>query len=137
MLLPRIAFYCKEFFSAFDFEFGDLFISEDLSIEFGMPGQGTMLLEDLSGGQQVAFALALRFAMARNFSQSMELLVLDEPTVHLDAQRRTGLTELLLKLKTKIPQMLIVTHDPELEVAGDRVIRVKNHGGYSVVETGA
>ncbi len=137
MLLPRIAFYCKEFFSAFDFEFGDLFISEDLSVEFGMPGQGTMLLEDLSGGQQVAFALALRFAMARNFSQSMELLVLDEPTVHLDAQRRTGLTELLLKLKTKIPQMLIVTHDPELEVAGDRVIRVKNHGGYSVVETGA
>ena len=136
MLLPRIAHYCKEFFEAFDFEFGDLFISEDLSVEFGMPGQGTMLIEDLSGGQQVAFALALRFAMARNFSQSMELLVLDEPTVHLDAQRRMGLTELLLKLKSRIPQMLIVTHDPELEVAGDRVIRVKNHGGYSVVESG-
>jgi len=137
ILLPQIAKSCKEFFSSFDFEFGDLFISEDLSVEFGMPGQGTMLLEDLSGGQQVAFALALRFAMARNFSQSMELLILDEPTVHLDAQRRMGLTELLLKLKGRIPQMLIVTHDPELEVAGDRVIRVKNHGGCSLVEVGA
>jgi exonuclease SbcC len=72
--------------------------------------------------------------MARNFSQQMELLILDEPTIHLDAQRRMSLTELLRLLKTKLPQMLIVTHDPELEVVGDRVIRLKNEGGVSIVE---
>ncbi|SMO31961.1 exonuclease SbcC [Balnearium lithotrophicum] len=137
MLLPQIAYYCKEFFSIFDFEFGDLYIDENLTVTFGIPGQGTMSLDELSGGQQVAFALALRFAMARNFSQRMELLILDEPTVHLDAQRRMGLTELLTALKTKLPQMLIVTHDPELEVVGDRVIRVRNHGGSSFVEVGS
>jgi exonuclease SbcC len=137
MLLPQIAYYCKEFFSVFDFEFGDLYIDENLTVTFGIPGQGTMSLDELSGGQQVAFALALRFAMARNFSQRMELLILDEPTVHLDAQRRMGLTELLTALKTKLPQMLIVTHDPELEVVGDRVIRVRNHGGSSFVEVGS
>ncbi len=136
MLLPQIAHYCKEFFSAFDFTFGDLFIDENLTVTFGIPGQGTMSLDDLSGGQQVAFALALRFAMARNFSQRMELLVLDEPTVHLDSQRRASLTELLTLLKSRLPQMFIVTHDPELEVVGDKVIRVRSDGGVSIVEIG-
>ncbi len=132
-LLPRITIYCKEFFEEFDFEFGDVDISEDLTVTFGIPGRGTMRVEEFSGGQQIAFALSLRFAMARYFAQNFELLMLDEPTIHLDQQRRQSLTDLLMKLKTKIPQMIIVTHDPELEVVGDRVIRVRNVNGISEV----
>ncbi|WP_163328590.1 AAA family ATPase [Desulfurobacterium thermolithotrophum] len=132
-LLPQIALYCKDFFEEFDFEFGDIDISEDLTVTFGIPGRGTMQVEEFSGGQQIAFALSLRFAMARYFSQNFELLILDEPTIHLDQQRRQSLTDLLIKLKNKIPQMIIVTHDPELEVVGDRVIRVKNIDGNSEV----
>jgi exonuclease SbcC len=71
--------------------------------------------------------------MARYFAQNFELLILDEPTIHLDQQRRQALTDLLLKLKVKIPQMIIVTHDPELEIVGDRVVRVKNVNGVSKV----
>ncbi|RUM40744.1 MAG: hypothetical protein DSY34_04760 [Desulfurobacterium sp.] len=132
-LLPRITIYCKEFFEEFDFEFGDIDISEDLTVTFGIPGRGTMQVEEFSGGQQIAFALSLRFAMARYFAQNFELLILDEPTIHLDQQRRQSLTDLLIKLKAKIPQMIIVTHDPELEVVGDRVIRVRNVNGISEV----
>ncbi|MEO2083881.1 MAG: AAA family ATPase, partial [Desulfurobacteriaceae bacterium] len=134
-LLPAVSFYCKEFFSKFEFEFGEIEISEDFTVSVGVPGRGTMTLEELSGGQQIAFAIALRFALARHFSQSFDLLVLDEPTIHLDQQRRLGLTELISSLKELIPQMLIVTHDHEIEIVADEVIRVRNVGGYSEVKS--
>ncbi len=131
-LLPQIAVHCREFFEEFSFEAGDIEISEDLTVTFGSSGGGAQL-EEFSGGQQIAFALSLRFAMARYFSQNFELLMLDEPTIHLDQVRRQALTDLLLKLKTRIPQMLVVTHDSELEVVGDRVIRVSSEKGFSEV----
>ena len=134
VLIPEITYFCKVFFEEFNFEFGELNINEDLTVEFGIPGYGTMTLDQLSGGQKVAFALSLRFAMARKFMSSLDLLMLDEPTVHLDAERKQELANLLMKLKGKIPQMIVVTHDPELEIAGDKILRVRKENGVSIVE---
>ncbi len=135
-LLPEVSHYCTEFFEEFDFEFGDVTISEDLGVTArGLGGQLT--LNEFSGGQQIAFALSLRFALAKYFSQRFDLLILDEPTIHLDQQRRQALTDLLQKLKMKIPQMIIVTHDPELEVVGDVVVKVEKVGGFSEVKVEA
>jgi len=134
-LLPQIERYAKELFELFGFEFSRIKIDEDLSVKVIVPGVGELSLEELSGGQQIAFALALRFAMAKQFSKvSLKSLILDEPTIHLDRERRIALTELLMKLKGAIPQMVIVTHDSELEVVADRVIKVKKVGGFSEVE---
>jgi len=133
ILLPEIAHFCRSFFEEFNFDFGDLNITEDLTVEFGIPGQGKMTLDQLSGGQKVAFALSLRFAMARKFMSTLDLLMLDEPTIHLDTERKQELANLLMKLKGKIPQMIIVTHDPELEVAGDEVWKVTKENGVSRV----
>jgi len=109
-------------------------VKEDLSAEIHVPNRGTMSLEELSGGQQVAFALALRFALSENFNQKMELLILDEPTVHLDQTRRTALTELIKSLKGKLSQVIVITHDPEIESAADSLVKVEMVNGYSQVE---
>ncbi len=132
-LLPQIAIHCREFFEEFNFELGDVEISEDLTVTFGSNGGDHVQVEEFSGGQQIAFALSLRFAMARYFSQNFELLMLDEPTIHLDQVRKQALTDLLMRLKSRIPQMFVVTHDAELEVIGDRVIRVSGERGFSEV----
>ena len=58
--------------------------------------------------------------------------MLDEPTIHLDAYRRQELIELLKRMSI-IPQMIIVTHDPDLEEAADHILRVKKEEGKSTI----
>jgi len=56
------------------------------------------------------------------------VLILDEPTVHLDDQRRSELINLLLELKRKnfVRQLIIVTHDTEVEDAADNIYYVES-----------
>ncbi|HUT06640.1 MAG TPA: SMC family ATPase [Nitrosopumilaceae archaeon] len=77
-------------------------------------------LESLSGGEQVSVALALRLGMAKLLgSSNLNLMVLDEPTTHLDAERKKSLVEVLSQLSnisnSEIPmQFIIITHDAEI-----------------------
>ena len=77
-------------------------------------------LESLSGGEQVSIALALRFGMASLLGASnLNLMILDEPTTHLDAEHRKALVSVLSQLSnitnTKMPmQFIIITHDSEI-----------------------
>ena len=77
-------------------------------------------LESLSGGEKVSVALALRLGMANLLgSSNLNLMILDEPTTHLDAERKKSLVEVLAQL-SKIGkaettmQFLIITHDAEI-----------------------
>ena len=63
--------------------------------------------ESLSGGQQRRLAIAVQLL------RSPKVLLLDEPTAGLDWSVRTGVIELLSKLKNN-QTILIVTHEPEL-----------------------
>ena len=77
-------------------------------------------LESLSGGEQVSVALALRLGMASLLGASnLNLMILDEPTTHLDADRKKSLVEVLSHLSdvanSGIPmQFIIITHDAEI-----------------------
>lgn len=77
-------------------------------------------LESLSGGEQVSVALALRLGMASLLGASnLNLMILDEPTTHLDADRKKSLVEVLSHLSdvanSGIPmQFIIITHDSEI-----------------------
>jgi len=54
-------------------------------------------LESLSGGEKVSVALALRLGMASLLgSSNLNLMILDEPTTHLDAERKKSLVEYYL-----------------------------------------
>ena len=77
-------------------------------------------LESLSGGEQVSIALALRLGMASLLGASnLNLIILDEPTTHLDAERRKALVGVLSQLSnianSGLPmQFIIITHDSEI-----------------------
>ncbi len=60
------------------------------------------------------------------------LFFLDEPTIHLDSFRRHELIN-LLKDMTVLPQMIIVTHESQLENAADNLVKVEKNNGISKV----
>ena len=77
-------------------------------------------LESLSGGEKVSVALALRLGMASLLgSSNLNLMILDEPTTHLDVERKKSLVRVLSQLSeisnSQTPmQFLIITHDAEI-----------------------
>jgi len=77
-------------------------------------------LESLSGGEQVSVALALRLGMSHLLGASnLNFMILDEPTAHLDSERRKSLVNVLsqlinLKEDDSSMQFIIITHDAEI-----------------------
>ncbi len=78
-------------------------------------------IDSLSGGEQVTVALALRLGMAHLLGASnLNFVILDEPTTHLDAERRRALVRVISQLSeisdnTSGPlQFIIITHDSEI-----------------------
>jgi len=83
--------------------------------------RNTMLdIESLSGGEQVSVALALRLGMSHLLGASnLNFMILDEPTAHLDSERRKSLVNVLsqlinLKEDNSSMQFIIITHDAEI-----------------------
>ena len=80
----------------------------------------TLELESLSGGEQVSIALALRLGMAHLLgSSNLNFMILDEPTTHLDSERRKSLVNVLsqltnIKENNSSMQFIIITHDDEI-----------------------
>jgi len=80
----------------------------------------TLELESLSGGEQVSIALALRLGMAHLLGASnLNFMILDEPTTHLDSERRKSLVNVLsqltsIKQNNSSMQFIIITHDAEI-----------------------
>ena len=80
----------------------------------------TLELESLSGGEQVSIALALRLGMAHLLGASnLNFMILDEPTTHLDSERRKSLVNVLsqltnIKENNSSMQFIIITHDAEI-----------------------
>ena len=83
--------------------------------------RSTMLeLESLSGGEQVSIALSLRLGMAHLLgSSNLNFMILDEPTTHLDSERRKSLVGVLSQLANirgdkSSMQFIIISHDAEI-----------------------
>ncbi|MEW6010307.1 MAG: AAA family ATPase [Euryarchaeota archaeon] len=129
---PLIQEEARKFFDRFNFEYSDISLDEDYEVEVFGPG-GKTTLDMISGGEKIAVALALRLAITRVLSGGkLELIMLDEPTIHLDSYRRQELIDILKRLSV-LPQMIIVTHDSDLEEAADNIIKVKKEEGESRV----
>ncbi len=79
-----------------------------------------LALESLSGGEQVSVALSLRLGIASLLGASnLNLMILDEPTAHLDTERRKALVGVLSQLSNITNagapmQFIIITHDSEI-----------------------
>ena len=78
-------------------------------------------IDSLSGGEQVSVALSLRLGMAHLLgSSNLNFVILDEPTTHLDSERRKSLVRVLSQLSDISNgnagplQFIIITHDAEI-----------------------
>ncbi|MDR1721849.1 MAG: AAA family ATPase, partial [Methanobrevibacter sp.] len=129
---PLIENYTREFFENFNFAYSDLQLDEDYNVKV-YSNEGETSLDMVSGGEKIAIALALRLAITKALSKgNLETILLDEPTIHLDNYRRSELIEILRKMSI-LPQMIIVTHDEELETAADNIIKVIKEDGSSKI----
>ena len=129
---PLIQKYTKDFFNEFNFNYSDLTLDEDYEVTvYGPEGESSMTM--VSGGEKIAIALALRLGITQAISKGeMDTILLDEPTIHLDNSRRHELIN-LLKDMSVLPQMIIVTHEPQLENAADNLIKVEKENGISKI----
>jgi exonuclease SbcC len=93
-------------------------------------------LVSLSGGEKTSVALAYRLALntiVQKVSTGMKsnLLILDEPTDGFSKEQLFKVRDILTELKC--PQVIIVSHERELESFADTICRVEKTGGISKV----
>lgn len=108
-------------------------ITEGFDIEIHTP-LGELDVRSLSGGEMVSLAIALRIALAYTvFGRLPGFFILDEPTQFLDIERRRAVFEIIRRLSERVPQVIVVTHDQEVEDLADKVFYVSKEGRRSVV----
>ncbi|MFC5970179.1 DNA double-strand break repair ATPase Rad50 [Halomarina salina] len=90
--------------------------------------------EQLSGGERALFNLSLRCAIYRLLAEGIEgaapmpPLILDEPTVFLDAGHVSKLVELIGSMRdVGVEQIVVVSHDEELAGAADDLVHVEKN----------
>ena len=129
---PLIQKYTKEFFNEFNFNYSDLTLNDEYDVTvYGPEGESSMSM--VSGGEKISIALALRLGITKSMANGeLDTILLDEPTIHLDSSRRHELIN-LLKEMSLLPQMIIVTHETQLENAADNLIKVEKENGISKV----
>ena len=136
---PLLEKTTRDLFERFNLAYSDIKIDDDYNISVIGPS-GEQDIDQISGGERVALAIALRLAIAQVLSGRIETVIMDEPTTHLDEERRRELVNILNSFFREggriIPQMLIITHHSEIEEVADVVYSVKKKEGYSTVEPG-
>lgn len=77
----------------------------------------------LSGGEQMAAALAVRLALLKELSD-MRIAFFDEPTTNMDEERRRNLAQQIGRIKD-FDQLFVISHDDTFEGFTDRVVSVR------------
>ena len=83
----------------------------------------------LSGGEEDVANLVLRLAIsqmiAERAGQQFSLMILDEVFGSLDETRRSGVVELLRKLRDRFDQVILITHIESVREGLDQIITVQ------------
>jgi exonuclease SbcC len=91
--------------------------------------------EALSGGERTSMALAYRFALNSIVKESgptqSELVILDEPTDGFSKEQVYKMRSLLDELDSR--QVILVSHEKELESLADHIFKVEKRNGTSSV----
>lgn len=96
-------------------------IANELLERFGIAPQARKIPTELSGGQQQ------RIGIARAIINNPEIVLADEPVGNLDSVSAKNVLDILADLNDKEKKTIImVTHNPENLVYGDRIIYMKD-----------
>jgi exonuclease SbcC len=111
-------------------------IDEDFSIIVEQDGY-EQNVNYLSGGEKTSVALAYRLALnmiVRKVATSMEsnLLILDEPTDGFSKEQLLKVQDILTELECQ--QVIIVSHERELESFADQIFQVSKERGISTID---
>ncbi len=94
--------------------------ARDLLDLLGIGDKASTVPGMLSGGQRQ------RLAIARALANEPTLLLADEPTGALDSEGGQEVIELLSRLHNGGQTIVLVTHDPEVAAAAERVVRMRD-----------
>ncbi|WP_323363185.1 SMC family ATPase [Leptothoe sp. PORK10 BA2] len=86
-------------------------------------GGHTRRFMNLSGGEQMCAALAVRLALLKVLAD-IDIAFFDEPTTNMDRPRRESLAEAIARLKT-FKQLFVISHDDTFEKVTENVIMVE------------
>ncbi len=99
----------------------------DISIQEG--GNEKRRFLSLSGGEQMAAALAVRLALLKVVGD-LEIAFFDEPTTNMDQIRRQRLAESITNLKS-FEQLFVISHDDSFQSFADNAIHMtREDPGY-------
>ncbi len=91
--------------------------------QVGMAGMSDQPVPQLSGGERQLMLLA------RSLAQNPRLLLLDEPTAHLDLRNKVRLIRLLGDLRAQGTTLLMTNHEPDVVLAlADDVLLIEPEG---------
>jgi exonuclease SbcC len=86
-------------------------------------GAHTRRFVNLSGGEQMCAALAVRLALLRVLAD-LDIAFFDEPTTNMDRLRREQLAEAIANIKT-FRQLFVISHDDTFEKVTENIILVE------------
>jgi len=81
-----------------------------------------------SGGSGLSLGQRQRLALTRTLASSRPVLLLDEPTAHLDPDTETTVLDALTALARAGRTVVIVAHRPSLLAIADRIVEVRPGG---------
>lgn len=109
-----------------DGRFEAVTLSEDFECQLHRGGVG---MEVISGGEEDVAALAMRLAtsqmIAERAGHPLSLMILDEPLGSQDEQRRGNMLGLFRRLESVFPQVLLISHVPEIQHSADHAVVVE------------
>ncbi len=113
-------------------------LSEDFSPIITQNGYD-IEVENLSGGEKTALALAYRLALNKVVNEltskikTKDLIILDEPTEGFSEKQLDRVKEVIRELNMR--QVIIVSHEAKVETFVDSIIKiVKNNGSSQVIK---
>ncbi|MDR1954539.1 MAG: ABC transporter ATP-binding protein, partial [Candidatus Methanoplasma sp.] len=106
----------------------DLRIIEDAMEQTGLTELADRYINTVSGGERQ------RAIIARAIAQTPKIILMDEPTLHLDINMQFEVLDLIQKLSAENDlTVVIVSHDlPMVTRYCDRVVLIHNHGIFAV-----
>jgi iron complex transport system ATP-binding protein len=89
---------------------GDVRITEDALESAGIPHLAEKPVTEISGGERQLVHIS------RVFAQQTQILLLDEPTAHLDLENQNRILKLLKQMSTRGKTSVLTTHDPNAAI---------------------